>query len=290
MLLATIALTAFLHTEPPKSPERKPKAPTPNATAPAKRPATKPPASGAPPRPAANIACTLREIREVRSSGPLGTASGEKEDRFTMPSDRPGLRLGLQVDLPKGSRILSLEQPASIVASDSTGRDLTKIEASVLSNREYLTHEPAFFDQPDNRLTLTLTPPERSAQSLSISLRAELLTYGGTQPVQLDLATTLTELPANSLTGKPLRYKVSKEKQGLKIQVEGRGADSVIEKVRLINPDASVDSTSRWTINDASTTFDLDAMPDERAKIEFVFRTGIERRPIVIDWQNLKLP
>ncbi len=249
---------------------------------------SKPAASSAP----ANVACTIREVREVRSVETPSEPADKDSKRFKMPSDRPGLQVHFEADLPEGLRILAIEQPPSVKASDSTGRDLTAIEANVFGHREYLQRQQVFFEEKDNKLTLTLASPARAAASVSVALEAELLVYRGTETHKAALDSAWADLPFESLDAKPLRCKVARTKQGVKVHVEGRGAESVIEKCRLVGLGEPVDSTSRWTTNDTSTIFDIDASrpPSENAQVEIVYRTGIERRRLSIDWQELPLP
>lgn len=252
--------------------------------------------AGAPSKPmsstSANVACTIREVREVRSIETPSEPADKDSKRFKMPSDRPGLQVHFEADLAEGVRILAIEQPASIKANDSVGRDLTSIEANVFGRREYVQRQQVFFDDKDNKLTLTLASPARAATSVSVAFEGELLIYRSTDSHKVALDSAWADLPFESLDAKPLRCKVARTKQGVKVHVEGRGAETVIEKCRLIGTGEPVDSTSRWTTNDTTTIFDIDASPppSENSQVEIVYRTGIERRRLSIDWKELPLP
>ena len=80
------------------------------------------------------IATQLLELREIRSL----SFKEDAEDEFIFAGDRPGLVLTFQTQLPQNRKLISLDQPESVVSTDSTGADLGDIEANIIGEQTWV--------------------------------------------------------------------------------------------------------------------------------------------------------
>jgi hypothetical protein len=77
--------------------------------------------------------------------------------------DAPGLTLTFALRLPSGAQVMELRQPKNVVATDSAGTDLSKIEPGFRGELDYVELELDFKDDDEtSEITLHAARPLRS--------------------------------------------------------------------------------------------------------------------------------
>jgi hypothetical protein len=243
--------------------------------------------------PLAPKATEIREIREAKLEKPA-----KKDGMMTFSSsmsDKPGLRITLSVDLPKGMKLLDVVQPESITAKDSAGTDLTNIEESFHGDREYVQKDQfAGFDDENEkakpaRLTLVLGVPAREAKTFSVSCEAGGVVGGPVKGMAITPAKDWTAFDAPELAGLGSKYKLTSSGGQTTLEFQNEKPKAVIENVTVTNGGDTTKS-SGWMSMNGSLSYTIDAPLSATSKVMLNVHTNTRTVPLRIDLKDVKLP
>jgi len=241
---------------------------------------------------AAPLEAELTEIREVR------TAIVERRPDAMIPAESPGLTLTYQLDPPDGAKVADVAQPEKIVASDSTGRDLSRLDGDGFGGEaQHVSVRRAFGPAADARpeLLLKLGVTARAAETFSVETTVEATVYTGQKVVEAEAGEGWRQLDAADFGGEPVRVHFGPvdgffgESWG--VEIRPASVRTLIEAVAVaVEGDVVESDTTMW--NDQSITYMLDGdfEEDEPATLRLTVRTGVERMPVVIRLKDRKLP
>ena len=232
-------------------------------------------------------ALTLLRIVETR----IADVSVPKPDdgMMFMSSDKPGLSLVFNVRLPAGVQVMSLQQPAKVVAADSAGTDLSKIEPGFRDELEYVDLEHDFKDDDDlSQITLQLASPARKAETFDVHAEFSATVFTGSKPVPLTLTNEWTPLPADLADIKEaMRIKAGEDG----IAIEPASIETWLEKIELQVSDKEVVESNGWFSDGTTINYMFDSLPKERPlKATLTVRTGVKTLPLTIDVKKQALP
>lgn len=234
----------------------------------------------------------LREIREVRQ---LTLVKPDREGGFVFSSDRPGLRLMLDLQVPQGRTLIDIDQPEKIEAVDSSGRDLTDIEPGFGGKREYIEVSQSFnFDKEsyDHEVTMHLAVPSRAAESFSVSAVVQATTYAGLRDLSVDLKTAWTNLDPTDFGGLPARVRLKKSfGDDYGVELSPARAARFIESFD-VGVEGNAISSSGSMSDDRTIVYFLDDSvdPNEPATMRIKLRQHVETTPVEIIFKDQRLP
>lgn len=231
-------------------------------------------------------AVTLKRIVETRS---LDITKPGENDMFMMSSDQPALTLTFSLRLPAGTQLMDIEQPADVVATDSSGADLSKIEPGFRDEREYIEQVYDFEDDDDLcDLTLQLTPSSRAAQTFSVQTTFNASIFTGSKPVQIQAGPNWTPLEVEAADfARPVRFRV--DDGGLTL--EPSDIQKRIERIDVHVNGNEVSTGNGWFSDGTSITYMFDELPDARPlTFTIVLRTGVRTIPLTLNVKDQPLP
>jgi len=237
--------------------------------------------------PADEPVLALMRVVETRTSDVSVPDAGE--DMMFMSSQQPGLRLLFSLKLPKGVHVMSLQQPAKVVATDSAGTDLSKIEPGFRDELEYVDLEHDFKDDDDlNQITLQLATSARKAETFDVSAPFTATVFTGTKPVPVTLTGEWIPLPADIADIKD-KMRIKAADDG--IAIEPSSLETWLEKIEIQIADDQVVESNGWFSDGATITYMFDELPKERPlKATVTVRTGVKTLPLTIDLKKQALP
>jgi len=239
--------------------------------------------TGAAPKPAEPpIEATLTSLREVRAHALLPT------DGFEFDHNKPGLTMAFTITPPSGLTLLEVGQPAQIVATDSTGADLTDIEPNFMDHREFIEIETSFDEAPTG-FTLRLTPPSRQARTVTVSAMFDAVFYAGTTTEEVEVAGEWSDLPASLTGGETIRVRLAGEGRQAELEMQPGSAKSRFQEITLLSGEDELDGMgSMW--NDEQATYMFSGSPDSVSGARFTVRTGLRTRSIGVRVVDQRLP
>lgn len=232
-------------------------------------------------------ALTLTRITEIRAKDV--EAPKEGADMMFMPSDEPGLTLKFNLKLPAGARVMSLQQPAKVVAADSAGTDLSKIEPGFRDELEYVDLEHDFKDDDDvSQIMLKLAPSSRKAETFDVLAEFAATVFTGSKPLPLALTGDWQNLPADAADLKaPARIRATDDG----VAIEPASIEAWLEKIELQTGDKEVVESNGWFSDGSTINYMFDGLPKERPlKATLTLRTGVKTVPLTIDLKKQALP
>ncbi len=229
---------------------------------------------------------SLKRVVETRW---MDIAKPAEDGMFIMSSEKPSLTLTFSLRLPAGAKLMDVEQPTKVVAIDSAGTDLSKIEAGFRDEREYVDQVYDFDDDDDlSDLTLQLTPSSRAAQTFSVQTTFNASMFTGSRPVQIQASENWTSLEVDAADfSKPVRFRADED--GLTFQPSD--IQKLIERIDLHLDGNETSSANGWFSDGTSITYMLDQVPEARPlKFTVMLRTGVKVVPLTIDVKDQPLP
>lgn len=239
--------------------------------------------TGAAPKPAEPpIEATLTSLREVRMHQLLPT------DDFVFDHNKPGLTMAFTITPPSGLSLLEVRQPAQIVATDSTGADLTDIEPNFMDRKEFVEIEPSFDEAPTG-FTLRLAQASRHATTVTVGAMFDAVFFAGTTTEEVEVTGEWSELPASLTDGETIRVRLAGEGQQAELEVQPGSVQSRFEEVALLRGDDELDGMgSMW--NDEQATYMFTGSPEGVTTARFTVRTGLRTRSIGVRVVDQRLP
>ena len=118
------------------------------------------------------VQAKLTHVQEVRKAMLVSM----KDDDSTFDFNKARLELTFRVTPPKGKQFVDLEQPQTIEAIDSTGKNLADVKPTFMNRTEYVKLVQTW-GKPTEEFTMTLAPPARSAKEFSVSTGFDLWAF-----------------------------------------------------------------------------------------------------------------
>lgn len=228
---------------------------------------------------------SLTDVREVRAVALVEAA----ETAFTFNNDKPGLFLSFGYALPAGLEVLGINQPESITATDSTGRDLTDIEPNFHDELEFVTEKQVFQDEAP-ALDFTLANPARSATRFNLDCAFSVEVFEGVEEHRFPAPAEFTALPAKFFGGESVKFKLGSMGSNATVVVRPGSAMDYFESVEIVSGgQTSENQGTMW--NDEQATFMFDGPANaNNAQIVFNVRVGVQTLPVVIKLEDQPLP
>lgn len=229
----------------------------------------------------------LSRIAETRAAD-LVKPEGD-DAMFTMASDKPGLYLTFALHLPAGVRVMDVHQPEKVIATDSEGTDLSKIEPGFGGELEYIDLEHDFKENDEfSEITLHLLPAVRKAMTFDANATFEAIVFTGVTPAKIDVGAEWSPLPAEIAQSNP-KARIHATDNG--IAIEPASLEASIEKIEIQSGPNEVVESNGWFADGTTITYMFDDMPKERpAKLTLSVRTGVKTVPLVIELKGQPLP
>jgi hypothetical protein len=239
--------------------------------------------TGAAPKPVEPpIEATLTSLREVRTHELMPS------DGFVFDHNKPGLTLAFTLTPPSGLTLLELRQPQQMVATDSTGADLTGIEPDFMDRREFVELEQSFNKAPTG-FTLRLTPAAREAEWVTVSGMFDAVFYAGTTTEEIEITREWSELPSSLTGGETIRVRLAGEGQQAELEMQPGSVHARFEEITLLAGADELDSMgTMW--NDEQATLMFGGSPDGVTSARFVARTGLRTKTIGVRIVEQPLP
>lgn len=226
---------------------------------------------------------TLVSIREIRSAF-VGKGDEDQSMKF---GDKDGLMLTFAPDLPEGTTISMIEQPAAPMAKDNTGTDLSKIAPDFWDKLTYLEVED--FGSDEGNVTLTLGLPARRAESIDVTITTKATVFEGVDVLDIPQPKGWTKVTHPSLARFGAEIRLVGDEDGARLQVRPVAAKQVIEGVFAATEETEQSGYS-VSYDDETATFDISPPPEQDQKIRLKVRSKVDVRPVEIEIKSQKLP
>ena len=230
---------------------------------------------------------TLARVMEIRAAS-IGKNQNE-DDAFMMSSETPGLVLTFSLRLPSGVKVMEVHQPTKVVAADSEGTDLAKVEPRFGDEIEYVDLEHDFKDDDDtSEITLHLAPAARKAMTFDAATAFEIMVYTGVKSVPLEVGKEWSPLPAGAVPeGTNARIRLTEDG----FAIEPASLESTIDKLEVrTGPNEVVDSNG-WFSDGSVITYMFDDVPAQGpVKATITVRTGMKAVPLTVELKGQPLP
>jgi hypothetical protein len=244
------------------------------------------PATQAGPRPQAGAgppaALVLTRIDELRRSD----MTAAQANSFDL--NKPGLVLTFGIRLPEDRRVVEAQEPARMRAVDSTGHDLTQIEANMFGRREHL-ELVRVWGEPPTTLKLTLAVPDRQATSFELSTTIDIVTDTGSLDAVVDVGTDWTKLDPELFAGQSVVARLRQGRRDLELDLKPGTVRAMIEKAEIIGPgEPLVSYSTGWS--DLGLTYSFQGKREPGMKTKLTLRTGLRTMPVTIELDEQPLP
>lgn len=230
------------------------------------------------------ISAKLQKVQELRRV----VLVRKSEHKPPFDFNPPGIELTFSVVPPAGKKLIRVEQPSRIEATDSTKRDLTEIKAGVFGRKDFLKFVEQWNDV-STTVTLTLANAHRTATRFSVSADFEAWAYDELQEITIKAGSEPLALDAALFGGRKVVARLEKSGDNPHLIITPGTIKHHIERVELMDGDTVYDGMgAMW--NDASATFMFSGTykPTLTAKIKI--RAGMEKFPCRIAVKNHALP
>jgi hypothetical protein len=246
------------------------------------------------PRPADGaLGVRLMKLQEVRRTTLHET---EGFGSFGMSAEE-GISVEFSFDrIPEGRRVVMIEQPKSIVATDSAGTDLTKIPPSFMDEnvREYLEAVQSVDDSDGNGgtsitgVTLHLTSSKRTASTLNVSTSFDVATTAGTEPRDISLTDAWQPMEVN---GETFEVHAGKDSffGGQGIEIRPSSAKKLFASCALV-VDGEPVSTAGSIESNGTIMFTIDQEFSTPTTARFMVYTDYKKQPVKIELKGQPLP
>jgi hypothetical protein len=216
--------------------------------------------------------------------------------RFRMSSmNKPGLRVTLQATPPAGLRVLEVEQPSNLKATDSSGADISQIEEGFGGKREYLKLEgfgSPFDDDKMNEpqeIVLSLGESARKADKFSATGTGKALIGGKPRSVTIEPAKEWTKLDIPEFAGIDSRYRVKSGDGETSIEFKSDAVEPRIHEMIVVRGEQRNEANG-WSSMNGVLQYTINAALDKGAKIEMQVFTDVREVAIKIELKDVALP
>ena len=230
------------------------------------------------------ITAKLRKVQELRRVELVK----KSEDRPSFDFNPPGIELTFSVVPPAGKKLIRVEQPGRIEATDSTKRDLTAMKAGVFGRKEFLKFVEQWNDV-STTVTMTLANAHRSATRFSVCADFDAWAYDDLEEITITPGSKPLDLDAALFGGRKVVARLEKSGDNPQLTITPGTIKHHIEGVELMDGDTVYDGMgAMW--NDASATFMFSGTykPTLTAKIKI--RAGMKKFPCRIAVNDHALP
>lgn len=208
------------------------------------------------------------------------------DEAFTF--DLPGLELSFEIELPQGRRVVEVQEPASLRATDSTGRDLTQIEENMFGRRQFI-HLYHIYGESPKELKFGLALPDRDATSFNISATIDVLTDTGARDATLELGPNWTALDPKLFGGTAVKARLRQGQHDIELELQPGTVRTMIESAQLTGDGVTLDSySSMWS--DAALGYSFQGRLSSAMKATLKLRKGLKTIPMEIDLKAQPLP
>jgi len=227
-------------------------------------------------------AARLVKVQEVRRAMLVSKETNTYE--FT----KPGLELTFEVTLPDGKQILDIDQPAKIVATDSTGHDLTDIEKSFTGKRQHVTFMRTM-GAPSKEFTIQLAPPARQATHINVATTLDVWGYNELKESVVTVTAKPVELDAALFGGTKVTAVLRSRGDRTRLVLTPGTIKQFVEDVTLRTGGDDVSNRgAMW--NNAMLSYDFDAKATESMTVALIVRSDMSKMHCTIDLKNQLLP
>ncbi|MEO1128445.1 MAG: hypothetical protein AAFX05_01920 [Planctomycetota bacterium] len=211
------------------------------------------------------------------------------DDGFSSMGQRTGLTLTFDLNLPKGMKIASLDQPKRIEATDSEGTDLSEIEEG-FSGREYVELPMSWSDEPTTQFTFNLGLTARRAETFSLRASVPANVYLRTEQVMLDVGSSRSAIDAGALEMNGVTAQMSVDGGMHQVTFQPGTVRDRVEAIELVRGGAVVAESTSSMWSDDSVTYFFDGDPGDGAEVRITVRRGSKTIPLRIDVKDVELP
>ena len=232
-------------------------------------------------QPGRGVSLELTEIRETR----IGAVRAQQD---SFPLEREGLKLSFAIELPRGQKLVELQEPTSIQAVDATGVDLTDVEPGFTGEPDYIDviYE---WEGDAKRATLTLGTPSRAASTFSVQAQMLAVVCSGSTPVSAQATGSARPLDTGVAGFPEASIRARSNGSGTQVTITPGAARTWIEEIALVSGGVECDSgSSMW--NDGGVTYYFDAPAPASAAVRLTVRRELRTLPVTVDIARVALP
>ena len=231
---------------------------------------------------ALGAASRLVKVQEVRRARLVS----QKENTYEF--NKPGLELTFEVTLPDGKQLIDIEQPAKIVATDSTGHDLTAIEKSFMGSRQYVTFMRTM-GEPPKEFTIHLAPPTRQATHVTVATTFDVWGYNELSESVATVTAKPVALNAALFGGAKVTAELQRRGDRTQLVLTPGTIKQFVEGVTLSDGTRDFESGgAMW--NNAMLSYDFNAKAAESMTVKLTIRSGMSKMPCTVAVKNQPLP
>ena len=227
-------------------------------------------------------ATRLVKVQEVRRARLVS------QDENTYEFNKPGLELTFEVTLPDGKQLIDIEQPAKIVATDSTGHDLTGIEKNFMGRRQHVTFLRTM-GEPSKEFTIQLAPPTRQAAHFSVATAFDVWGFNELKELVATVTAKPVELDAALFGGTKVSAVLQSRGDRTQLVLTPGTIKQFVEDVTLSDGTRDFESGgAMW--NNVMLSYDFDIEAAESMTIKLTIRSGMSKMPCTVAIKNQPLP
>lgn len=228
---------------------------------------------------------TLTKVHETRK-----VMLAALKDDAPFDFNRAGLELTFSIEAPQGKQIVRLDQPTSIVSTDSTGRNLADVKPNFMNRIKYVNLVPVW-QEPAQEFTLALAPPDRSATWFSVAARFE-----GWAFAELNETSFLPEpgggrtiMDAKLFDGTKVTAELTESRGKANVILMPGTIKPYIAEIEIVDGNTTHQTnSSRW--NDTAVTYRFNTPLKPGMKVRLKVRTGLGKFDCIVDIKDQPLP
>jgi len=210
------------------------------------------------------------------------------QDENSYEFHKPGLELTFEVTLPGGGQLIDIEQPEKIVATDSTGHDLTDIEKNFMGKRQYVTFLRKM-DGESKEFTIQLAPPTRQATHFNVSTTFDVWAYHELTESTVAVRTKPVTLDAVLFGGTNVTAMLQSRGDHTQLVLTPGTVKQFVERVTLSDGTRDYDNNgAMW--NNVMLSYDFDTKATDAMTAKLSIRSGMSKMPCTVSLKNQPLP
>lgn len=225
----------------------------------------------------------LTKVQETRK---VKLAAFKDDGSFDF--NKPGLELTFSIEAPNGKQIIRLDQPTSIVSTDSVGRNLADVKPNFMNRKEYVKLIQVW-QKPAEAFTLTLASPGRSATRFSVAARFEAWAFDDLKETMFAPGSQRMTVDPKLFSGSKVTAELTESKGRVSLVLIPGTIKPYIAEIELIDGDTTHQTNgSMW--NDGSVTYLFNTSMKPGMKVRIKARTGMEKFDCIINIKDQLLP
>ena len=237
------------------------------------------------PRPQATVKATVQKVQETRR---IVLASQKDENSGFGMFNKPRLEVIVNLELPGNKKLLDVQQPTSIVAKDSTGKDLTNVKPDFAGKKTFLAFN-RFVNDDVQQCTLTLATPQRSATTFSVAASFDVWIHNDVKVVPFRPTTKGAKLDGSAFGVPTAVATLTTAGQQVQLIIKPGTIKKRIKSIKLIDGGKEIPSMgSMW--NDSSITYMFNAPAGKQYAAKAEVYQGLEKLPCTIELKDQPLP